>query len=66
MDLAASVQKVTEDIVIELAKGIAKKQTNEICMAGGVALNCVAKGILREKFLIIFGFSQPLVILVVH
>ena len=51
MDLAASVQKVTEDIVIELAKGISK-ETGErnLCLAGGVALNCVANGILlREK-----------------
>lgn len=51
MDLAASVQKVTEDIVIELAKGIAK-ETGErnLCLAGGVALNCVANGmLLREK-----------------
>jgi len=51
MDLAASVQKVTEDIVLELAKGIAK-ETGErnLCLAGGVALNCVANGVLlREK-----------------
>jgi carbamoyltransferase len=51
MDLAASVQKVTEDIVIKLAKGIAK-ETGErnLCLAGGVALNCVANGLLlREK-----------------
>ena len=51
MDLAASVQKVTEDIVIKLAKNIAK-ETGErnLCLAGGVALNCVANGILlREK-----------------
>jgi carbamoyltransferase len=51
MDLAASVQKVTEDIVLELARGIAK-DTGErnLCLAGGVALNCVANGILlREK-----------------
>ena len=51
MDLAASVQKVTEDIVLELAKGIAQ-ETGErnLCLAGGVALNCVANGILlREK-----------------
>ncbi len=51
MDLAASVQKVTEDIVIKLARGIAK-ETDErnLCLAGGVALNCVANGILlREK-----------------
>jgi carbamoyltransferase len=51
MDLAASVQKVTEDIVLELARGIAE-ETGErnLCLAGGVALNCVANGILlREK-----------------
>ncbi|MDC1311325.1 carbamoyltransferase [Burkholderiales bacterium] len=51
MDLAASVQKVTEDIVLELARGIAK-ETGErnLCLAGGVALNCVVNGILlREK-----------------
>ena len=51
MDLAASVQKITEDIVIRLAKSIAK-ETGErnLCLAGGVALNCVANGILlREK-----------------
>ena len=51
MDLAASIQKVTEDIVVQLAKSIAK-ETGErnLCLAGGVALNCVANGILlREK-----------------
>ena len=51
MDLAASIQKVTEDIVVKLARGIAK-ETGErnLCLAGGVALNCVANGILlREK-----------------
>ncbi|MDG1820057.1 MAG: carbamoyltransferase [Porticoccaceae bacterium] len=51
MDLAASVQKVTEDIVIKIAKGIAKETGEKnLCLAGGVALNCVANGILlREK-----------------
>ena len=51
MDLAASVQKVTEDIILKFAKGIAQ-ETGErnLCLAGGVALNCVANGILlREK-----------------
>ena len=51
MDLAASVQKVIEDVIIRLAKGIAK-ETGErnLCLAGGVALNCVVNGILlREK-----------------
>lgn len=51
MDLAASVQKVTEDIFISIAKGIAKETGEKnLCLAGGVALNCVANGILlREK-----------------
>jgi carbamoyltransferase len=51
MDLAASVQLVTEEIVIKLAKGIAKSTgLKNLCLAGGVALNCVANGkLLREK-----------------
>ena len=51
MDLAASIQKVTEDIVIKLAKRIASETgESNLCLAGGVALNCVANGILlREK-----------------
>lgn len=50
-DLAASVQKVTEDIVVKLARGIAKESGEKnLCLAGGVALNCVANGVLlREK-----------------
>ena len=51
MDLAASIQKVIEDIIVKIAKNIAK-ETGErnLCLAGGVALNCVANGILlREK-----------------
>ena len=51
MDIAASIQKVTEDIVIKISKNIAKL-TNEknLCLAGGVALNCVVNGIiLKEK-----------------
>ena len=51
MDLAASVQAICEDIMIGLARGIAR-ETGErnLCLAGGVALNCVANGkLLREK-----------------
>jgi carbamoyltransferase len=50
MDLAASIQAVTEEIVLRLAKSV-KKETGakNICLAGGVALNCVANGkLLRE------------------
>ena len=51
MDLAASIQKVTEDIIIRLAKEISKETGEKnLCLAGGVALNCVANGKLsREK-----------------
>jgi carbamoyltransferase len=50
MDLAASIQKVTEDIVIQIAKGIAKETGEKnLCLAGGVALNCVANGILLRE-----------------
>ena len=50
MDLAASVQKVTENIFLKLARGIAE-ETGErnLCLAGGVALNCVANGILLRE-----------------
>jgi carbamoyltransferase len=50
LDLAASVQRVTEDIMLKMTRHIHKstKQKN-LCLAGGVALNCVSNGrILRE------------------
>jgi len=50
MDLAASIQSVTEEIVLKLARFV-REQTGSrnLCLAGGVALNCVANGrILRE------------------
>ena len=51
MDVAASIQKVTEEIMIKLAKSIQKEyKLKNLCLAGGVALNCVANGkILKEK-----------------
>jgi len=51
MDIAASIQKVTEDIMIRLAKSLKKEfGIVNLCLAGGVALNCVANGkILKEK-----------------
>ena len=51
MDIAASIQKVTEDIMINLSKSIRKEYNiKNLCLAGGVALNCVANGkILKEK-----------------
>ena len=51
MDIAASIQKVTEEIMIKLAKAVRKEyDIKNLCLAGGVALNCVANGkILKEK-----------------
>ena len=51
MDIASSIQKVTEEIMINLAKSIRKEYNmKNLCLAGGVALNCVANGkILQEK-----------------
>ncbi|MGE5233825.1 MAG: carbamoyltransferase [Acidobacteriota bacterium] len=51
MDLARSIQTVTEEVVLKLARQ-ARDRTGKrhLCLAGGVALNCVANGILlREK-----------------
>jgi len=51
MDIASSIQKVTEEIMIKLVKAIRKEYNiKNLCLAGGVALNCVANGkILKEK-----------------
>ena len=50
MDLAASVQAVTEEVVLRLTRAIAKETgLANLCLAGGVALNCVANGkVLRD------------------
>ncbi len=51
MDLAASIQKVTEEIVIKIARSLKRESgLNKLCLAGGVALNCVANGkLVKEK-----------------
>ncbi len=50
MDLAASIQSVLEDVVLRLTRSVATETGEEnLCLAGGVALNCVANGkILRD------------------
>jgi carbamoyltransferase len=51
MDLARSIQDVTDEIMLRMARHV-RKQTGQrnLCLAGGVALNCVANGhILRER-----------------
>ena len=51
MDIAASIQKVTEEIMVKLAISLKEEfNLNNLCLAGGVALNCVANGkLLKEK-----------------
>ena len=50
MDIAASVQAVTEEVVLRMTRSLAQEYVlPNLCMAGGVALNCVANGkILRD------------------
>ena len=50
MDVAASIQAVTEEIVLKITRFLSKEfKLENLCMAGGVALNCVANGkILKE------------------
>ena len=51
MDIAASIQSVTEEIIIKLTKSLSEEfNIKNLCLAGGVALNCVANGkILNDK-----------------
>ncbi|MGH7030370.1 MAG: carbamoyltransferase family protein, partial [Stellaceae bacterium] len=51
MDLAASIQSVTEEVILRLTRSVAAETgARNLCLAGGVALNCVANGkILRER-----------------
>jgi len=50
MDIARSIQEVTEEVVLRLARTVhSELDTDNLCLAGGVALNCVANGrVLRE------------------
>ncbi|WP_417909093.1 carbamoyltransferase [Candidatus Electronema sp. PJ] len=61
MDIARSIQDVTEEIVLRLAKTVQKETGAEyLCLAGGVALNCVANGrLLREEGLFKDIWIQP-------
>ncbi len=60
MDIAASVQRVTEEIIIKMAKHIRKiSKEKNLCLAGGVALNCVVNGILYKKNIFEKIWIQP-------
>ena len=60
MDLAASIQVITEEVVLKLARSI-RNETGErnLCLAGGVALNCVANGKLLRTGLYDRLWIQP-------
>nr|WP_075488215.1 carbamoyltransferase [Prochlorococcus marinus] len=60
MDLAASIQVVTEEIVLKLAKSLRQETgIKNICLAGGVALNCVANGKLLQENIFDEIWIQP-------
>jgi carbamoyltransferase len=60
MDIAASIQKVTEDIMIKLAKALKEEfNISNLCLAGGVALNCVANGKILEAKIFDNIWVQP-------
>ncbi len=60
MDIAASIQEVTEDIMIKLAKSLRDEYKIEnLCLAGGVALNCVANGKILEQNIFKNIWIQP-------
>ena len=60
MNIASSIQFVTEEIVVRLAKSIAKEnKSKNLCMAGGVALNCVANGKIHKERIFENIWIQP-------
>jgi carbamoyltransferase len=60
MDLAASIQRVTEDVVLSIARHLRSTYRCEnLCLAGGVALNCVANGMLLRQRLFKNIWVQP-------
>ena len=60
MDIAASIQKVTEDVIINIVSNLKKEYgLDNLCMAGGVALNCVINGIIVKKKIFKNLWIQP-------
>jgi len=60
MDIASSIQSVTEDIILKLIKSITKEYNcKNLCLAGGVALNCVANGKILEEKIVEKIWIQP-------
>ncbi|MFM8001253.1 MAG: carbamoyltransferase N-terminal domain-containing protein, partial [Actinomycetota bacterium] len=60
MDLAASVQKVVEEVVLKISKSVRHEfGLKNLCLAGGVALNCVANGVLHRSGIFDQIWIQP-------
>ncbi len=60
MDIASSIQKVVEEIIIKLAKSVKNEfNIDNLCLAGGVALNCVANGKLKKEKIFKNIWIQP-------
>ncbi|UTW51583.1 carbamoyltransferase [bacterium SCSIO 12827] len=60
MDIAASIQAVTEEVVLRLARSLAAETgISNLCLAGGVALNCVANGKVRREGIFRDIWIQP-------
>jgi len=60
MDLAASIQQVIEEVVVKIAKSIQSETSIDyLCLAGGVALNCVANGFLVKEKIFKDVWIQP-------
>jgi len=60
MDIASSIQNVTEEIIIKIAKSLREEYNiDNLCLAGGVALNCVANGKILEKKIFDNIWIQP-------
>jgi carbamoyltransferase len=60
MDVAASIQQVTDEIVLALARSL-RRETGErrLCLAGGVALNCVSNGLVQREGIFDELWIQP-------
>ena len=60
MDMAASVQEVVEDVVLKISKSLRSETgMKNLCLAGGVALNCVANGVLHRSKIFDNIWIQP-------
>ena len=60
MDISASIQKVVEEIMLKLTKSLKKEyEIDNLCLAGGVALNCVANGKIAEEKIFKNIWIQP-------